>query len=259
MSDRKTALITGASSGIGLELTRLFARDGYNTIVIARREERLNNLKKELERETKTTVLVVPIDLSEPGAGSRLHEEIASKGVRVDVLVNNAGFGGSGEFIEREWEKDKSMIQVNILALTELTRFFAADMAKRNSGAILNIASTAAFMPGPLQAVYFATKAYVASFSQAIAEELRGKGVSVSVYCPAATATEFAAQAGLEDAPVFSGKAASPAVVAARAYRQLQRKKLVVLGDRFQAFAFRFMFPFMSRRLILRISRSFSE
>lgn len=259
MSEHKTALITGASSGIGLELARLFALDGYDIVAVARRMERLKDLKAELERMGNVKVTIITADLSKPGAGERVYNEVVDRNIRVDALVNNAGFGGSGEFIERDWKQDNSMVHVNVVSLVELTHFFAADMAERRTGEILNIASMAAFLPGPLQAVYFATKAFVLSLSQALTNELGEKGINVSVFCPGSTATEFATQAELEGSRAFSGKNASARDVAVKAYRGLKKKKMVALPGPFEAFAIRFLFPIMPRSFILKTARSFSD
>ncbi len=256
-----TVLITGASSGIGKELANLFAADGHDLIVAARRKEKLEELKQELEDVHGVRVSVMEKDLSVQDAGTELYSQIEKKGIEVDILVNNAGFGGQGRFIERDWEADLAMINVNITSLTELTRRFLPGMVKRGRGKVLNIASTAAFLPGPLQAVYYATKAFVISFSQAIAEEVAGTGVTVTAVCPSATATEFQDRAGLENTEAFSdqSKMDTAADVAATAYKALQRGKRVEITRKGHAFMLRFLIPFMPRKSVARVSKKMNE
>jgi short-subunit dehydrogenase len=193
---KKTALITGASSGIGKEMAKIHAAKGGDLIVVARRKEKLEALQQEIQQSTSAKVIIMVKDLTEPNAPKEIYEEVQQLGLTVDYLINNAGFGGRGKFHERAWADDLSMIQLNIVALTALTRYFLPDFVKRNSGKILNVSSTASLMPGPLQAVYFASKAYVTSFSNAIAEELYDTNVTVTALLPGATDTEFAQTAG---------------------------------------------------------------
>lgn len=200
---KKTALITGASSGIGKELAFIHAQRGGDLIIVARRKEKLESLKKELEEKYKVQVAVFVKDLSTEGAASELYAEVKTEGLQVDYLINNAGFGGVGKFHEREWSTDLTMINLNIIALTELTRRFLPDFVERNSGKVLNVSSTASLMPGPMQAVYFATKAYVTSFSNAIAEELGNTNVTVTALLPGATETEFAEVSGMDKTELF--------------------------------------------------------
>ncbi len=187
----KLALITGASSGIGLELAKIHASKGDNLILVARREQLLLGLKNKLENEHGIKVHVIVKDLAQPNAGEELYAQVKSEGLQIDYLINNAGFGGRGKFHERPWEKDKDMINLNVMALVTLTRLFLNDMTERNEGRILNVASMAGFVPGPLQAIYFATKAFVVSFTEAIGNELSDTNVTVSVLCPGPTDTEF--------------------------------------------------------------------
>ncbi len=256
-----TVLITGASSGIGWELAKLFAADGHALIVAARRKEKLAELKQELENAHGIRVFVMEKDLSVRGAGTELYNQIEKEGLEVDILVNNAGFGGQGRFIERDWEADLAMINVNITALAELTRRVLPGMVKRGSGKILNIASTAAFLPGPLQAVYYATKAFVTSFSQAIAEEVAGTGVTVTAVCPSATATEFQDRAGLGNTEAFSdrSKMETAAEVAAGAYKALQQGRRVEITRKSHAFMLRFLIPFMPRKSVAGVSKKMNE
>lgn len=260
-SAKKTVLLTGASSGIGKELAKLFAADGYDLVVAARRKEKLAELKQELEDAHGVRVFVMEKDLSVPGAGTELYNQIEKEGLEIDILVNNAGFGGQGKFIERDWEADLAMINVNVTSLAELTRRVLPGMVERGSGKILNVASTAAFLPGPLQAVYYATKAFVTSFSQAIAEEVAGTGVTVTAVCPSATSTEFQDRAGLGNTEAFSdrSKMDTPAEVAAGAYKALQQEKRVEVTRKGHAFMLRYLIPFMPRKSVARISKKMNE
>jgi short-subunit dehydrogenase len=220
-TSRKTALITGASSGIGMDFSRLLSRDGYELFLVARSEAKLRELAKELGNAK-----VIVADLVSPDAPQRIFD--ASGGV--DVLINNAGFGLSGPFVEMDLRKELEMIQVNVAALTHLTRLFLPPMLARKSGHILNVASTAAFLPGPLMAVYYATKAYVLSFSEAIADELRGTGVTVTALCPGPTATGFAEVAGMESSRLFKlVKPMSSEAVARYGLRAMQDGKRVAI------------------------------
>jgi short-subunit dehydrogenase len=198
-----TALITGASSGIGRELARIHARRGGDVVAVARSADTLAALRDELQGAHGVTVHVVPSDLSQPGAGARVHDEVVAAGIDVDVLINNAGFGGRGRFDQRDWADDLAMIHVNVVALTELTRMFVPAMVARNRGRILNVSSTAAVVPGPLQAVYYATKAYVTSFSNAVVGELHDSAVTVTTPMPGVTDTGFAATSGMADTGMF--------------------------------------------------------
>ncbi len=218
MRKRSNVLVTGASSGIGADLARVFAREGYDLVLVARSRDRLDALARELQDAHGATARVVPIDLSVAGAARAVRERVAREGVEIDVLVNDAGFGVRGPFVDLDPARQMEMIQVNLVALTELTRLFVPDMVQRHAGRILNVASTAAFQPGPLMAVYFATKAYVLSFSEALAEELRGSGVTVTCVAPGATETGFGEIAGVSATRLFrSGTMSSSAAEAAYA------------------------------------------
>ncbi|GAA5440743.1 hypothetical protein Dcae01_02263 [Deinococcus caeni] len=188
-----TALITGASSGIGESLARQLAAHGAHLILVARTEDRLHALAAELGARYRVQVHVLPADLNRPGAAAELHAAVQARGLNVDILVNNAGLGGYGEFSAQPPAEIDRMIAVNIGALTGLTRAFLPDMLARGRGRVLNVASTAAFQPGPLMAVYYATKAYVLSFSEAVAEEVAGSGVFVTALCPGPVQTGFQA------------------------------------------------------------------
>ena len=201
-----TALVTGASAGIGEEIARVHAEQGGDLILVARRQDRLDALAASIAQEHGVRVDVIAMDLSKTGAAKRLYTKVQEMGLVVDVLVNNAGLGAHGSFHESDLKRQTQMLQVNITALTELTHLFVQDMVDRGAGRILNVGSTAGFLPGPLQAVYYATKAYVNSFSQAIANELEGTGVTVTVLCPGPVATEFQEVADLGGGRALRGR-----------------------------------------------------
>ncbi|MGO9084407.1 MAG: SDR family NAD(P)-dependent oxidoreductase [Candidatus Sulfotelmatobacter sp.] len=197
-----TTLITGASGGIGYELAKLFARDHHNLVLVARSADKLTQVASELQAHS-VTVKTIALDLAAPPAPRFLFDQLQREGIAVDILINNAGFGAFGEFAQMPEEEILGQISLNITALTELTRLFLPAMVARRSGRIMNVASTAGFQPGPLLAVYYATKAYVISFSEAIANELRHSGVTVTCFCPGATHTGFAKRAGTEKSRLF--------------------------------------------------------
>lgn len=192
----QTALITGASAGIGVELAECFAKDGYDVIVTARSEGPLNALAGRLAREHDVHAVAISADIGQPGGGVKLAAEIAARGLGFDVLVNNAGYGLSGAFEELSTDYQLGMIDLNVRALVELTHIFFPEMLKKKRGGVLNVASTAAFQPGPYMTVYYATKAFVLSFSEALWEEARGTGVKVSALCPGPTESKFHDRAG---------------------------------------------------------------
>jgi uncharacterized protein len=197
-----TVLITGASGGIGYEMAKLFARDHHNLVLVARSADKLAQVAKELQAYG-VTVKTIALDLAAPPAPKFLFDQIQREGITIDILINNAGFGAFGNFAQMPEQEILGQIDLNIRALTELTRLFLPPMIARRSGRIMNVASTAAFQPGPLMAVYYSTKAYVLSFSEAIANELRGSGVTVTCFCPGATHTDFAKRAGVENSRLF--------------------------------------------------------
>jgi short-subunit dehydrogenase len=253
-----TALITGASAGIGEELARIHAAQGGDLILVARREERLESLAAELRAEFSITVDVIASDLAQPGAAALLAEAVAAKGLVVDVLVNNAGFGGHGKFHDADLNREQRMIQLNITALTELTHLFLQGMVERGEGKVLNVGSTAGFLPGPLQAVYYASKAYVNSFSQAIANELEGSGVTVTVLCPGPVATEFQEAADLGGVRGFE-LAADARSVAQCGYKAMQKGQLLAVNDFKLKLLLDGILPLVSRKQILRMSRMTME
>lgn len=200
---KKIALITGASSGIGKEFAHIHAEKGGDLIVVARRKDKLNELKFELEKKHGVQVVVIEKDLSEPGSAKELYDEIEARNFEVEYFLNNAGFGLRGKFHELSWERQAQMIQLNMTSLTELMYLFLTDFVKRNRGRILNTSSIASYMPGPLQAVYYATKAYVTFLGNAVAEELNDTNVTVTTLMPGATETEFAKTSGMDKTSLF--------------------------------------------------------
>lgn len=251
MKDSKTALITGASSGIGKEFSYIHAENGGDLVIVARSRDVLVEMKKELETIYGIKVLIIPKDLTIPNAPKEIYDEIKKSGIEIDYLINNAGFGGYGKFHERPLEKDLSMINLNIVALTILTHLFLEDFVKRNTGKILNVSSIASLTPGPLQAVYFATKAYVSFFSNAIAEELKETNITVTNLMPGATKTLFGKVSGMEKAPVFQ-KTASARSVAKKGYNAMLKGKLnVIAGLNLPEKFMISMTPFVPKKLLL--------
>ncbi len=259
MKTKKIALVTGASTGIGKEFAHIHAERGGDLIVVARSSDKLQQMKSELEQKYSINVLVITKDLGQPEAPKEIYEEVKKAGLDVDYLINNAGFGGLGKFHERAWEEDLAMINLNIVALTALTRFFLPDFVKRNSGKILNVSSTASFMPGPLQAVYFATKAYVTFFSNAIAEELYDTNITVTTLMPGATKTEFGRVSGMDKTAMFQ-KTASARSVAEEGYKGMLQGKLdVVSGLTTSQKMMMAMIPFTPKKMLLKQIRQMQE
>jgi len=252
------ALITGASSGIGDELARLFARHGHPLVLSGRRTDRLQALASQLQREYGVSVTVLTKDLAVPGAADELHAELKQLGLSVDCLVNNAGFGLYGFFAESNLSDQLQIIQVNLTALTHLSRLVLPDMIARRRGRILNVASTAAFQPGPLMSIYYATKAFVLSFSEALADELRGTGVTVTALCPGPTSTEFHARSGIGETPLGRTVRMSAERVAREGYRgMLAGQPLVIPGLRNRLLAT--LVRWLPRRMVTRFVRRIQE
>ncbi|AJA47334.1 3-oxoacyl-[acyl-carrier-protein] reductase FabG [Clostridium pasteurianum DSM 525 = ATCC 6013] len=227
MKTSDTVLITGASSGIGFELAKVFASHTYNIVLVSRSVEKMKKLAKELTNKYKIKVHVIAQDLSKTGAAQELFHEVIDRNLQVDILVNNAGIGAVGLFHHMKMEKDIEMLQLNIVTLTEITKLFSKKMIERGYGKILNVASTGSFAPGPFIAVYYATKAYVLSFSEAIYRELKPYNITVSTLCPGATRTNFAKSAGRKNSSI----AMMPDKVARIAYKGLKNnKKLIIPG-----------------------------
>jgi hypothetical protein len=258
-SKRLTALITGASGGIGYELAKLFASDHYDLVLVARSSEKLNQIAGELQSRFGVGVKTVALDLAAPPAAKFLFQQMQHEGILVDVLVNNAGFGGFGDFAEMAEVEILGQIQLNVAALTQLTRLFLPLMLARHSGRIMNVASTAAFQPGPLMAVYYATKAYVLSFSEALANEVAGSGVVVSCFCPGATDTGFAKRAGTEDSRLFKKlRPMSAEAVARDGYRGLMAGRTLVISG-VQNWLVAESVRFAPRKMVTAISRWVAE
>jgi short-subunit dehydrogenase len=256
----ETALITGASSGIGLELARLFARDGADLVLVARRRELLEDLAAELRREHGISTTVLDEDLAQEPAPARIARTLGDRGITVDTLVNNAGFGTYGPFLDSDLGATLELVQVNVASLVALTRLITPAMVERRSGRILNVASTAAFQPGPLMAVYYASKAFVLSFSEALANELHGSGVTVTALCPGPTRSEFQRRAAMEDSRLVSGLVPmmESAAVALAGYRAMRKgRTLVVPGvaNRLGVFSVRLA----PRRLLTAVVRRVQE
>jgi uncharacterized protein len=224
----RTALVTGASTGIGRELAHLLAGDGFDLILVARQREALETVAAPWRAQGRS-VDVLPMDLAQPGAAQSLYAQVQRLGRPLDVLVNNAGIGSSGAFHEIPAGKDLALLQLNVVALTELCRLFLSDMVARKQGRILNVASLAAFQPGPYMAAYCASKAYVLSLSEAINSELCDTGVTVSALCPGPVPTEFQKRADCQDSPLFRGKMLDAATVARQGYRGLMKGQAVIL------------------------------
>ena len=223
-------LITGASGGIGYELAKLCARDHRNLVLVARNGTRLAQVADELQRQFSVSVKTVALDLAALSAPQLLFDQLEREGIRVDILINNAGYGRFGEFAGVPLEESLGQIQLNVTALTHLTQLFLGPMLERRSGKIMNVASTAGFQPGPLMAVYYATKAYVISLSEALANELAGKGITVTCLCPGATETGFAGRAGNNESRLFKKLRPMDAKTVARAgYRGLLKGKTLVI------------------------------
>ena len=246
----KTALITGATSGLGYEFVKLFAKEGYNLVLVARSTQKLEEIKQSFGH---TKVTVIPKDLSTIGAAKQVFEEIEDQGIEIDVLVNNAGFGLMGRFDEMDIQKQSNMIQLNISSLTELTYYFLQKMKQRNGGKILNVASTASFQPGPLMAVYYATKAFVLSFSEALVEELSDTSITVTTLCPGATKTNFGAVANAENSKLFSRAMDSEKVAKMGFDALMDGKRVIITGGLNKAGAYGA--KFMPRSLAAKIAK----
>jgi len=235
----KTALVTGASSGLGEEFARLFASDGVDLVLVARRRDRLEALAAELQAARKVAVHVIAADLAVAEEVERVVREVQAKGLEIEFLVNNAGLGNVGAFAQSSLATQLVMVDVNIRALVRLTHAFLPQMLARHRGRVLNIGSTAGLQPGPYAAVYYATKAFVNSFTEALSYELKGTGVTATVSLPGATATEFASVAGSGETRLFRSGVMSSAEVARDAYQAMLRgKPFVIHGWRNKALGF---------------------
>ena len=249
----RLALITGASSGIGREFARIHARRGGDMIIVARREDELQALKAELEGADGVSVRVMTADLSDGDAVTRLCETV--KDEPIEVLINNAGFGGQGAHVGRDLAREAAMIDVNVKALMALCHTVGGAMARRGSGRILNVGSTAGMMPGPMQAVYFATKAFVRSYSLALAEELRDRGVTVTVLAPGYVETEFADTADLHGTGLVRGGGRTAHSVAKFGYESMTAGRLHVVNEGLLGFATNWVIPLLPHRAVLAMVR----
>jgi short-subunit dehydrogenase len=254
MSGREIALVTGASMGIGKELAHVFAADGRDVVLVARSEDKLQSLAQELEGAHGITAHVVPADLTDPSAPASIFARLQSNRIELDYLVNNAGFGASGAFAELPLQSQMNMLQVNVGALVALTHLVLQGMLARGKGRILNIASTAAFQPGPDMTIYYATKAFVLSFSEGIAEEVKDAGVTVTAHCPGATATNFPGTAGNDTSMLFKLGAAPADKVARHAYRSMMMGKVVAIEGWMNWLA-AFSVRFGPRALVRKVTR----
>lgn len=249
----KTALITGGTCGIGLEIAKIHAASGGDLVIVARNLTVLKEVKSKLESEFKINIHIFQIDLSKSDAGTKLYADIKEQGIEIDYLINNAGIGGYGYFQERKWSEDVAMMQLNMISFTELTRLFLSDFINKNSGKILNVSSSAGLMPGPLQAVYFATKAYVNSLSYAISQEIENSSVTMTVLMPAPTKTDFVAKSGVGDIKMFSDLA-DPFFVAKEGYEGMIAGQLkVISGYTFWQKIRIKLIPFISLKLLLQM------
>lgn len=251
------ALITGASSGMGYEYAKLFAKDGKNIVVLARTRDKLEGLKRDLEKEHGTKVVVLVKDLSDPKAPQEVFSELEKAGISIDVLVNNAGYDVYGLFSDTDWQKEAEMIQVNILALTQLTKLFLKKMLERKSGKILNISSMVGLIPAPWNSVYCGTKHYVLAFSNAIAHELKGTGVSVTCFCPTMTRTLFFKRARVDETKALKNKmlVMDAATAAKLGYKALQKGKTTTAAGLTSSLLM-FLIRFMPRSLACSIMNS---
>lgn len=255
----KTALITGASGGIGLELARIHASKGDHLILVARNKSKLEELKIELERKFNIAVYVIGKDLSDLSAALEIYNETKNAGIEIEYLINNAGFGNFGMFAETDWNKEQQMIQLNITALTQLTKLYLKDMIQRRSGRIMNVASTAAFQPGPTMAVYYATKSYVLHFSEAVANEVKDKGITITALCPGPTESGFQAAAALEESRLFKGKSIpSSKSVAEYGYKAMMRGQSVAIHGLMNNIL-AFFVRLMPRKLIVKVTRKIQD
>lgn len=258
MKNKGTALITGASGGIGLELARVFAARNYNLVLVARNQTRLQQIADELEARHGIIVRVLARDLTQISSAHEIYDQLQAENVAIDVLVNNAGFATYGAFWETSGDEELQMLQLNITALTLLTKLFLPAMRERRRGKILQVASTAAFQPGPLMAVYYASKAYVLSFSQALSEELRGSGVTVTALCPGPTESGFQERAAMQESKLMQGNFMSAQQVAIEGYRGLMRGRDVVVPGA-QNKALRILSKYLPTSMTLKIVKRAQE
>jgi len=254
-----TALITGASNGIGLELAKVHASKRGDLVLVARNVSKLNELKAELEKQYKVKVYTIGKDLSVPNSALEVYEETKKQNVQVDFLINNAGFGDFGMFVDLDWSKQLQMINLNITTLTHFTHLYLQDMVKRRSGKIMNVASTAAFQSGPTMAVYYATKAYVLSFSEAIDNEVKEQEITVTTLCPGPTESGFQTAAAMEESAMVKGKKfPSSKEVAIYGYNAMLKGKTVAIHGFMNAIMANSV-RFTPRALVVKITRKLQD
>jgi len=256
--ENRTALVTGASSGIGRELADSNADDGYDVVVTARREKRLQELADDLEAEYSVEVTVIPQDLAEPSSAQGLFDAVQEAGIDVHTLVNNAGVPVYGRFTETDREAEVDMMQVNMVTLTELTKLFLPSMVERGDGAVLNTASLAAFYPIPKKPVYSATKSYVLSFSRALAHDFEDDGITVTALCPGVVETEYAKRGNVEQSNTMAGVTNDPQSVAEAGWNGLKNGERIVLPSKFAAYGAQIK-RFLPRRKVTELGESTVE
>jgi uncharacterized protein len=256
---KNTALITGASGGIGLELAKVHASKGGDLVLVARHKNKLDQLKAELESQFKVTVYTIGKDLSVNDSAREVYDETTRQNIQIDFLINNAGFGDFGFFAETDWNKELQMINLNITTLTQFTKLYLKDMVKRGSGKIMNVASTAAFQSGPTMAVYYATKAYVLSFSEAVDNEVSDKGVTVTALCPGATESGFQAAAAMEESNLVKGKKLPTSKeVAEYGYKSMMKGKTVAIHG-LMNYLMANSVRFTPRALVVKVTRKMQD
>jgi uncharacterized protein len=255
---KRFALVTGASVGIGRDLALVLAEAGHDLVVTARNEQKLIELAEVARGKFGVKVEVIVGDLAKPQAAEEIFREVEQRGISIDLLINNAGFGGYGRFDQQPVQQSLDILQVNIVALTHLTRLFLPGMIERKWGRVMNVASIAAFLPGPGLAVYYASKAFVVSFSEAVAAELKGTGVTVTAVCPGPTETEFQKRAGVEKSPIFRGNMMDSMTVARIGYQGMMRgKRVVITGFRNKVMAN--VARHAPRRLVTAVAKKLNE
>lgn len=256
---KKTVLITGASNGIGFELAKVHASKGDNLVLVARSVDKLETLKAEIEKEFKVSVKNIQKDLSMHNAAQDIFDQLKQSNIQIDYLINNAGFGDFGLFHESNWLKMEQMINLNITALTQFTRLYLPEMVKRGNGKIMNVASTAAFQPGPTMAVYYATKSYVLHLSEAISNEIKNTGVTITALCPGATESGFKDAADLQESKLFKNKnLPSSKEVAIYGYEQMMKGKVVAIHGTMN-YLLANSIRFTPRALVLKIVRMIQD
>ncbi|MBU1197156.1 SDR family oxidoreductase [Candidatus Micrarchaeota archaeon] len=258
LKQRSTVLITGGSQGIGRAMADEFAAHGFDVVLVARHQDMLEKAKNELENRYHTHAHIIAIDLTAPGAVEKVYKETKRKRIPVEILVNNAGFGSWGLFHENRWKIEANELQLNIVALSHLTHAYLQDMVKAKHGKILNVSSIVAFQPGPFMAVYYASKAYVNSFSEALSEELKGTGVTVTTLCPGATQTKFHERAGVDARSIPKAAWMSAQDVAEAGYEGMMKgKRIVIPGNKNQVMIW--LSRITPKSILLKAVRRFQE